>query len=253
MGAGFAGWGKTELDSYLISITADILGKKDADGRYILDYILDAAGQKGTGKWTVMSALDAGVPLSLIGEAVFARFLSAQKEERVAASAVLEGPDAPAVMPDLIGHLREALLAAKIISYAQGFALMRATAQGQGWPLDYGCIAGLWRGGCIIRSIFLDRIKEAFTRNPALENLMLDPYFAGVLSRTQDSLRLVVAESARCGIPVPALSTALSYYDGYRCPRLGTNLLQAQRDYFGAHTYERTDRPRGEHFHSDWK
>ena len=267
MQAVFAGWGKTELDSYLISITADILGRKDADGCYILDYILDAAGQKGTGKWTVMSALDAGVPLSLIGEAVFARCLSAQKEERVAAVSVLSGPGAPSasgtpvmpgfpgapVMPDLIGHLQEALLAAKIISYAQGFALMRATAQGHSWPLDYGRIAGLWRGGCIIRSVFLDRIKEAFTRNPSLENLMLDPYFAGVLSRTQESLRLVVAESARCGIPVPALSAALSYYDGYRCPRLGTNLLQAQRDYFGAHTYERTDRPRGEHFHTDWK
>ena len=248
----FSEWKKGELDSYLIGITADILEKKDADGRYVLDYILDTAGQKGTGKWTVVSALDEGVPLPLIGEAVFARCLSALKEERVVASKALEGPGMN-VMPDLIGHLEQALLAAKIISYAQGFALLRSASVEHGWKLDFGRIAGLWRGGCIIRSVFLDRIKAAFDRNPGLENLMLDPYFASVLASAQESLRTVVAESARCGIPVPALSSALAYYDGYRCPRLGTNLLQAQRDYFGAHTYERTDRPRGEFFHTLWQ
>ena len=267
MRAVFADWSTSDLDSYLISITADILGKKDAEGGYVLDRILETAGQKGTGKWTVVSALDEGVALPLIGEAVFARCLSAVKEERVAASAVLPGPDgipgqagnvarvmpAAPVMPDLIGHLREALLAAKIISYAQGFALMRAAAAKYDWPLDYGRIAGLWRGGCIIRSVFLDKIREAFDRDPALSNLMLDPYFAGKLSSAQESLRLVVCEAARCGIPVPALSSALAYYDGYRCERLGTNLLQAQRDYFGAHTYERTDRPRGEFYHTLWQ
>ena len=263
MQAVFAGWNKGELDSYLIGITAEILGKKDSDGRYVLDYILDTAGQKGTGKWTVVSALDEGVPLPLIGEAVFARCLSALKEERLAASNVLSGPS-PEISPlaalgrddnnadEFITSLRDALYAAKIISYAQGFALMRAAATEQCWPLDYGRIAMLWRGGCIIRSVFLDRIKAAFDRNPALENLMLDPYFASILASAQESLRTVVAESARCGIPVPALSSALAYYDGYRCPRLGTNLLQAQRDYFGAPTYERTDRPRGEFFHTLW-
>jgi 6-phosphogluconate dehydrogenase len=251
MRAVFADWSTSDLDSYLISITADILAKKEADGTYTLDRILDTAGQKGTGKWTVVSALDAGVALPLIGEAVFARCLSAVKEERLAASAVLPGPDGD--MPDLVGQLREALLCAKIISYAQGFALMRAAATEHHWPLDYGRIAGLWRGGCIIRSVFLDKIKEAFDRNPALENLMLDPYFAGKLASAQQSLRLVVCEAARCGIPVPALASALAYYDGYRCKRLGTNLLQAQRDYFGAHTYERTDRPRGEFYHTLWQ
>lgn len=257
----FADWSTSDLDSYLISITVDILGKKDEEGGYVLDRILDTAGQKGTGKWTVVSALDEGVALPLIGEAVFARCLSAVKEERVAAAAVLPGPDGipgqagdgARDMPELIGHLREALLAAKIISYAQGFALMRAAAVAHDWPLDYGRIAGLWRGGCIIRSIFLDKIKAAFDRNPALANLMTDSYFAGILASAQQSLRLVVSEAARRGIPVPALSSALAYYDGYRCERLGANLLQAQRDYFGAHTYERTDRPRGEFYHTLWQ
>ena len=271
----FADWGKGDLDSYLISITADILTKKDSEG-YILDRILDTAGQKGTGKWTAHAALDAGVPLPLIAEAVFARCLSSLRDERVAASAALKGPlygsttpepspvipSSSSVIPsererissstELIGHLREALLGAKIISYAQGFALMRAAADEHGWPLDYGRIAGLWRGGCIIRSVFLDRIKAAFDRDPALRNMMLDPYFAGKLAESQQSLRQVVSAAATAGIPVPALSSALAYYDGYRCPRLGTNLLQAQRDYFGAHTYERTDRPRGEFFHTPW-
>ena len=275
----FAEWGKGDLDSYLISITADILAKKEPAGAgdvYVLDRILDTAGQKGTGKWTAHAALDAGVPLPLITEAVFARCLSALRDERVAASAALKGPlyggntpepspvipSSSSVIPsererissttELIGHLRGALLGAKIISYAQGFALMRAAADEHGWPLDYGRIAGLWRGGCIIRSVFLDRIKAAFDREPALRNLMLDPYFAGKLAESQQSLRRIVSAAAGAGIPVPALSSALAYYDGYRCPRLGTNLLQAQRDYFGAHTYERTDRPRGEFYHTSW-
>jgi 6-phosphogluconate dehydrogenase len=249
----FADWNRTELDSYLIGITADILSKKDDDGRYILDLILDTAGQKGTGKWTVEAALDLGVPLPLIGEAVFARCVSALREERVAAAQVLSGPspDSPGT-PESTGQLREALLAAKIISYAQGFSLLNSAAAEYGWPLDYGRIAGLWRGGCIIRSVFLDRIKEAYDRNPKLDNIMLDKYFASVLNSAQASLRSVVSQAAIRGIPVPALSSALSYYDSFRCQRLGANLLQAQRDLFGAHTYERIDRPRGAFFHSIW-
>ena len=248
----FAKWNKGDLDSYLISITADILVKKEPDGSYVLDRILDTAGQKGTGKWTAHSALDAGVPLPLITEAVFTRCLSALRDERIAAASILTGPAGSNIAADLIGHLREALLGAKIISYAQGFALMRAAADEQGWPLDYGRIAGLWRGGCIIRSVFLDRIKAAYDRDPGLSNLMLDPYFADKLAGAQQSLRQVVSAAVSAGIPAPALSAALAYYDGYRCQRLGTNLLQAQRDYFGAHTYERTDRPRGEFFHTLW-
>ena len=248
----FAKWNKGDLDSYLISITADILVKKEPDGSYVLDRILDTAGQKGTGKWTAHSALDAGVPLPLITEAVFARCLSALRDERIAAASILTGPAGSNIAADLIGHLREALLGAKIISYAQGFALMRAAADEQGWPLDYGRIAGLWRGGCIIRSVFLDRIKAAYDCDPGLSNLMLDPYFADKLAGAQQSLRQVVSAAVSAGIPAPALSAALAYYDGYRCQRLGTNLLQAQRDYFGAHTYERTDRPRGEFFHTLW-
>ncbi|MBR0301259.1 MAG: decarboxylating NADP(+)-dependent phosphogluconate dehydrogenase, partial [Bacteroidales bacterium] len=252
----FAGWNTGELESYLIEITADILGRKDAEGRYVLDTILDTAGQKGTGKWTAVAALDAGVAVPLIVEAVFARCLSAVKEERVAASASLDGPKcfhsgrSEAEWTELLGS---ALYAAKIISYAQGFALMKAAAREQGWPLDYGRIAQLWRGGCIIRSVFLDKIKEAFDRKPDLDNLMLDSFFREKLSHAQRGLREVVAAAAMAGIPAPALSSALSYYDGYRCSRLGANLLQAQRDYFGAHTYERVDRPRGEFHHFDWK
>ncbi|MBP5559303.1 MAG: decarboxylating NADP(+)-dependent phosphogluconate dehydrogenase [Bacteroidales bacterium] len=249
----FADWNRTELDSYLIGITADILSKKDDDGHYILDLILDTAGQKGTGKWTVEAALDLGVPLPMIGEAVFARCVSALREERVAAAQILSGP--PPDSPDTresTGHLREALLAAKIISYAQGFSLLNAAASEYSWPLDYGRIAGLWRGGCIIRSVFLDRIKEAYDRNPKLDNIMLDKYFSAILNSAQGSLRAVVSQAALRGIPVPALSSALSYYDSFRCQRLGANLLQAQRDLFGAHTYERIDRPRGEFFHSLW-
>ncbi len=252
MQAVFTEWDKGKLNSYLIGITAEILGKKDDDGGYLLDHILDAAGQKGTGKWTVASALDSGVALPLISEAVFARCLSAIRDERLEAASVLPGPQ-PNFMQDMIGHLELALYASKIISYAQGFALLRAAAVERGWPLDYGRISSLWCGGCIIRSAFLGKIRDAYERNPDLENLMLDPYFAGQLSEAQASLRLVVAAAAQAGIPIPALSSALAYYDGYRCKRLGANLLQAQRDYFGAHTYERTDRPRGEFHHTDWQ
>lgn len=251
----FEQWNRTDLDSYLIEITRDILAKKDDDGRYVLDCILDTAGQKGTGKWTGIAALDQGVPLTLIGEAVFARCLSAQKEERVAASKILTGParvafsgDRPAFLEDL----RKALFAAKVVSYAQGYTLMRAAAKEYGWNLNYGGIALMWRGGCIIRSVFLGKIKEAFDRNPDLDNILVDPYFSEKMKEAQMGWRNVIAQSVLGGIPAPALSAALEYYDGYRCGRLPANLLQAQRDYFGAHTYERTDRPRGEFFHTDW-
>ena len=251
----FREWGGGELDSYLIGITADILGKQDADGRYVLDTILDTAGQKGTGKWTVQAALDAGMPLSLISESVFARCLSARKEERLAASAVLAGPS-PALSgldrDTFLRDLEKALLAAKIVSYAQGFSLMAAASREHGWSLDLGAVALLWRGGCIIRSVFLGRIKEAFDADPGLGNLMLAPWFREKLSEGQSAWRKVVSTAVLHGIPVPSLSAGLNYYDGYRCAALPANLLQAQRDYFGAHTYERTDRPRGEFFHTRW-
>ena len=250
----FAEWNKAELDSYLIEITRDILAFKDTDGAPIVDKILDTAGQKGTGKWTGIAALDEGVPLTLIGEAVFARCLSAIKEERVAASKVLEGP-APKFEGDkkaFIDDIRNALFAAKIVSYAQGYTLMRAAAKTYGWNLNYGGIALMWRGGCIIRSVFLGKIKDAFDANPELSNLLLDPYFKGVIDKAQAGWRRVCAAAMTNGIPVPAMSTALSYYDGYRCEKLPANLLQAQRDYFGAHTYERLDQPRGEYFHTNW-
>lgn len=251
----FAQWNREDLDSYLISITADILAKKDADGEYVLDYILDAAGQKGTGKWTAEAALDCGVPLTLIGESVFARSLSAQKEERVAASKVLSGPCGVKFEGDresFLEDLHKALFCAKVVSYAQGYALMRAAAAEYGWNLNYGGIALMWRGGCIIRSVFLGKIKEAFDKNPALENLLLDSYFTAKAEDGQLSWRKVVSSAVLAGIPVPTLSAGLSYYDAYRSERLPANMLQAQRDYFGAHTYERTDRPRGEFFHTDW-
>jgi 6-phosphogluconate dehydrogenase len=254
MAGAFTAWNKTELDSYLIEITAEILGRKDADGSPLVERILDAAGQKGTGKWTSQCALDAGIPLTLITEAVFARGLSALKDERVAASAVLAGPvpRRASATPELQEDLRKALLAAKIVSYAQGFMLMRAVGTERKWNLKYGSIALVWRGGCIIRSAFLDRIKEAYDRNPELPSLLVDPYFAKVLGDAHASLRRVIALAAESGIPVPSLSSALAFYDGYRAARLPANLLQAQRDYFGAHTYERTDRPRGEWHHTDW-
>jgi 6-phosphogluconate dehydrogenase len=251
----FAEWNKGDLDSYLIEITRDILAKKDEDGRYVLDYILDTAGQKGTGKWTAVAALDEGVPLTLIGESVFARCLSAQKEERVAASEVLEGPAPVKFTGDrkaFLEDLRRALFAAKVVSYAQGYALMRAAAKEYGWNLNYGGIALMWRGGCIIRSVFLGRIKEAFDKNPDIANILLDPYFSGKLAEAQQGWRNVLCTAMQNGVPAPCMTAGLQYYDGYRCSRLPANLLQAQRDFFGAHTYERTDRPRGEFFHTNW-
>ena len=251
----FAEWNKGDLDSYLIEITRDILAKKDEEGRYVLDYILDTAGQKGTGKWTAIASLDQGVPLTLIGEAVFARCLSAQKEERVAASKVLEGPKGVKFQGDrkvFLEDLRKALFSAKVVSYAQGYTLMRAAAKEYGWNLNYGGIALMWRGGCIIRSVFLGKIKEAFDKDPEIANLLLDSYFQAKLADAQASWRNVVAAAVMSGIPAPTLTSALQYYDGYRSERLPANLLQAQRDYFGAHTYERTDKPRGEFFHTNW-
>ena len=247
----FSRWNHGDLDSFLIGITADILGKKDTEGRYILDTILDTAGQKGTGKWTVQAALDQGVPLSLISESVFARCLSSRKEERVSASAVLDGPAPKRIHLDL-EDLRKTLLAAKIVSYAQGFSLMDSASKQYGWKLDLGAVALLWRSGCIIRSVFLGRIKDAYQAQPGLTNLMLSPWFRDTLAQGQAAWRRVVSEAVLHGIPVPSLSAGLNYYDGYRCASLPANLLQAQRDYFGAHTYERTDRPRGEFFHTIW-
>ena len=251
----FAEWNRGDLDSYLIEITRDILAKKDDDGQYVLDYILDTAGQKGTGKWTAISALDQGVPLTLIGESVFARCLSAQKEERRVASGILEGPRPAAFTGDrkaFLEDLRKALFAAKVVSYAQGYALMRAAAKEYGWNLNYGGIALMWRGGCIIRSVFLGKIKEAFDSNPDIANILLDPYFSGKLAEAQEGWRNVLCAAIRNGVPTPCLAAGLQYYDGYRTERLPANLLQAQRDFFGAHTYERTDRPRGEFFHTNW-
>ena len=255
MHATFAEWNKGDLDSYLVEITRDILAKKDEDGRYVLDYILDTAGQKGTGKWTAIAALDQGVPLTLIGESVFARCLSAQKEERVAASKILEGPKPARYTGDraaFLEDLRKALFAAKVVSYAQGYALMRAAAKEYGWNLNYGGIALMWRGGCIIRSVFLGKIKEAFDKNPAIANILLDPYFAGKLAEAQQGWRNVLCVAMQNGVPAPCMTAGLQYYDGYRSERLPANLLQAQRDFFGAHTYERTDKPRGEFFHTNW-
>ncbi len=250
----FAEWNKGELDSYLIEITRDILGYKDENGCEVVDLILDAAGQKGTGKWTCIAALDTGMPLTLISEAVFARCISAIKSERVAASKVLVGSKAvfKGNKASMIKDLRKALYASKIVSYAQGYQLMRAAAKEYGWDLNYGGIALMWRGGCIIRSAFLGKIKQAFTKNPGLDNLMMDPFFQKATARAQTSWRKVLSMAIKLGIPMPAMSAALNYYDGYRCERLPANLLQAQRDYFGAHTYERVDKPRGEAFHTNW-
>lgn len=250
----FAQWNKTELDSYLIEITRDILAYKDTDGKPIVDKILDTAGQKGTGKWTGMAALDEGVPLTLIGEAVFARCLSAMKSERVEASQLFPTAD-HAITCDkaaFIEDIRKALYASKIISYAQGYTLMRAAAKNYGWNLNYGGIALMWRGGCIIRSVFLGKIKEAYDRDPQLSNLLLDPYFKNTIQGLIHAWRNVVSEAVKHGIPMPAFSSALSYFDGYTTEKLPANLLQAQRDYFGAHTYERLDAPRGEFFHTNW-
>jgi 6-phosphogluconate dehydrogenase len=250
----FAGWNKDELDSYLIEITADILRVKDEQGNYVIDLILDTAGQKGTGKWTVVEALDQGQPLTLIAEAVFARCLSALKEERVDASKLLPGPKAMfrGKRQNLLTDLRHALYASKIASYAQGFMLMQAAAKEHTWNLKYGDIASIWRGGCIIRSAFLGKIKEAFERRSDLPNLLLDPFFKTAVTKAHGSWRRVVMTAAKLGIPVPTIGSALSFYDGYRHERLPANLLQAMRDYFGAHTYERVDRPRGQFFHTNW-
>lgn len=250
----FKQWNTTELDSYLVEITRDILAYKDEDGSALVEKILDTAGQKGTGKWTGVVALDLGVPLTLIAESVFARCISALKEERVAASKVLTGPqksfdgDKQAFIEDL----RQAVLAAKIISYAQGYTLMREAAKEFNWHLNYGGIAMMWRGGCIIRSAFLGKIKDAFDLNPELNNLLLDDYFKDTVVNAQQGWRRVVINAIGNGVPAPCLTAALNYFDGYRSERLPANLLQAQRDYFGAHTYERTDKPRGEFFHTNW-
>ena len=250
----FKEWNKGELDSYLIEITTDILAFKDTDGKPLVDKILDTAGQKGTGKWTGVASLDLGVPLTLIGEAVYARCISAQKNERVEASKILSGPkvsfsgDKKAFIEDI----RRALFASKLVSYAQGYVLLKAAAEEYKWNLNNGGIALMWRGGCIIRSTFLGKIKEAFDSNPNLTNLLLDPFFKEKVEGAQDSWRKVIATAILNGVWIPAMSTALNYFDGYRNERLPANLLQAQRDYFGAHTYERIDKPRGEFFHTNW-
>jgi 6-phosphogluconate dehydrogenase len=250
----FAEWYKGELNSYLIEITRDILGFKDEDGSEVVDLVLDTAGQKGTGKWTGIEALNLGQPLTLIAEAVFARCLSALKEKRVAASKVLSGPKSEFTgdKDAFIDDLRQALYASKIVSYAQGYQLMRAAAAEYNWNLNYGGVALMWRGGCIIRSVFLGKIKDAFDKNPDLDNLLLDPFFKDAVEKAQGSWRRVVTTAIQLGIPLPSMTSALAYYDGYRHERLPANLLQAQRDYFGAHTYERIDKPRGEFFHTNW-
>lgn len=251
----FARWNKGRLDSYLIEITRDIFGYRDPEtGKPLVDLILDTAGQKGTGKWMVISALDLGTPLTLIGEAVFARCLSAQKDERVAASKVLHGPESrfSGDRETFINDVENALYASKIISYAQGFALMNAMARESGWTINNGAVALMWRGGCIIRSVFLGKIKEAFDRNPKLTNLLVDPFFAAEVQQAQAGWRRAVGAGIANGLPLPAMGAALSYFDGYRSARLPANLLQAQRDYFGAHTYERVDKPRGQFSHTNW-
>jgi 6-phosphogluconate dehydrogenase len=251
----FAEWNRGELDSFLIEITAAILAKKDDDGQPLIDKILDTAGQKGTGKWTAVNALDLGMPVTLIGEAVFARCLSALKEERVAASKVLHGPNRARLECDpqtFIEDVRRALYCSKVISYTQGYMLLREAGKEYGWNLNMGGIALMWRGGCIIRSRFLGKIKEAYDKNPQLNNLLLDDFFQGIVNDYQPSWRNAISAAISLGIPTPAFSTALAFYDGYRAERLPANLLQAQRDYFGAHTYERVDKPRGQFFHTNW-
>jgi 6-phosphogluconate dehydrogenase len=251
----FAEWNKGELDSYLIEITAAIFAKKDEDGQPLIDKILDTAGQKGTGKWTAISALDLGQPVTLIGESVFARCLSALKDERVNASKILSGPKKVLTISEqkeFIEDVRRALYCSKMISYAQGYMLLRAIEKDQNWNLNMGGIALMWRGGCIIRSIFLGNIKAAFDKNPNLENLLLDDFFSSALNKYGWSWRKAIIHGIEIGVPLPAFSTALAFYDGFRTERLPANLLQAQRDFFGAHTYERVDKPRGEFFHTNW-
>jgi 6-phosphogluconate dehydrogenase len=250
----FKKWNEGELDSYLIEITRDILAFKDEDGEALVDKILDTAGQKGTGKWTSDVSLDLGIPLTLISEAVYARCLSAMKEDRVEASRLLHGPAAEfkGNTQAFLHDLEKALYASKLVSYAQGYVLLREAAAEFKWKLNYGGIALLWRGGCIIRSAFLGKITEAFSRNPELSNLLLDPFFKEKIESSQEAWRRTIATAVMNGIWVPAFSTALNYFDGFRSARLPANLLQAQRDFFGAHMYERVDRPRGEFFHTDW-
>jgi len=250
----FEEWNRGDLNSYLIEITGHIFKVKDLEGSLLLDHILDVAGQKGTGKWTVVNALDLGMPLTLIGEAVFARCLSAMKEERVAAASLLKGPEIVFKGDHklFIEAVRQALYASKMVSYAQGFMLMEQAVKEFHWQLNYGSIALMWRGGCIIRSQFLGKIKEAFTLHPHLKSLLLDDYFIKEIGKSQSGWRHVVAKAAELGIAIPCFSTALSFYDGYRSAQLPANLLQAQRDFFGAHTYERNDKPRGQFFHTDW-
>lgn len=250
----FKEWNEGELKSYLIEITGNILTVKDEDGQPLIDKILDAAGQKGTGKWTVISSQELGIPITLIAEAVYARCLSAMKDSRVKASEVFKQRKYrfTGSRTQWINDIRNALYASKIVSYAQGFMLLKAAAQNYGWNLNYGNIAMIWRGGCIIRSVFLGKIKEAFDRDPALDNLLLDPFFAEAIKSRVRSWRKVVANAVRKGIPAPGFSSALAFFDGYRCKNLPANLLQAQRDYFGAHTYERVDKPRGQFFHTNW-
>ena len=250
----FKKWNESELDSYLIEITRDILGYKDVDGKPLVEKILDTAGQKGTGKWTIINSAELGMPTTLIAEAVFARCISALKDDRVKASVKIRGPK-PGIARDknnFIEDIRCALYASKIVSYAQGFMLMRAAAKEYGWKLNYGDIALMWRGGCIIRSVFLGKIKDAYDKHPRLQNLLLDNFFKKAIRQSQKGWRNVIAVAAKRGIPVPAMSTALAFFDSYRTEQLPANLLQAQRDYFGAHTYERIDYPRGEFFHTNW-
>ena len=248
----FSAWNRGALDSYLIEITAHIFAKMDTDGKPLLEKILDVAGQKGTGKWTAIDALDRGMPLTLIGEAVFARCLSALKEERLEASHYYPEPPSAQNKKELSDQISQALYASKIISYAQGFMLMRSASEENKWKLNFGRVALMWRGGCIIRSKFLSKIKLAYDKNPKLSNLLVDPFFIGEIVRCIPAWRQVVAQGALQGVPLPCFSTALSFFDGYRSARLPANLLQAQRDYFGAHTYERTDKPRGQFFHTNW-
>lgn len=251
----FSEWNTGDLDSYLIEITRDIFDKKEDDGSFVVDHILDRAGQKGTGKWTAISALDLGMPLTLIGEAVFARCLSAQKSERVRASQTLSGPAVTRYAGNekaFVNKVRDALFASKVISYAQGFVLIKAASEEYKWDIDFGACALLWRGGCIIRSKFLGDIKAAFDKSPQLDNLLLDSFFQSKIQAAQAGWREVCSEAIMRGVPCPAFQSALAYYDGYRAANLPHNLLQAQRDYFGAHTYQRTDKPPTEYFHTNW-
>ncbi|HBT19184.1 MAG TPA: phosphogluconate dehydrogenase (NADP(+)-dependent, decarboxylating), partial [Clostridiaceae bacterium] len=252
MRGAFSSWNKGRLESYLIEITEDILGEKDEEGKYIVDYVLDKAMQKGTGKWTVISALEQGEPVSLITEAVYARVLSSMKEERVKAAKLLKRKQGTANKEEVLPQLEKALYAAKIISYAQGFSLLKSASDSYQWELNLGAIASIWRGGCIIRSAFLDDIKKAYDEEENLKNLMVAPHFHQVLKEAAEGLRKALVLGIQHGVAMPALSAALSYYDGYHTEHLPANLLQAQRDYFGAHMFERTDKAEGEYFHHNW-